>query len=47
MTKDRAHMHLEPSSLCSTATRPTAFPKVVNNIRAVSLSQAPSRATSM
>jgi arginine deiminase len=37
MTKDRAHMHLDTVFTLLDRDKATAFPKVVNNIRAVSL----------
>jgi arginine deiminase len=37
MTKDRAHMHLDTVFTLSDRDVATAFPKVVNNIRAISL----------
>ena len=37
MTKDRAHMHLDTVFTLLDCDKATAFPKVVNNIRAVSL----------
>ena len=37
MTKDRAHMHLDTVFTLLDVDKATAYPKVVNNIRAVSL----------
>jgi arginine deiminase len=37
MTKDRAHMHLDTVFTLLDVDKATAFPKVVNNIRAISL----------
>ena len=37
MTKDRAHMHLDTVFTLLDRDKATAFPKVVNNIRAISL----------
>jgi arginine deiminase len=46
MTKDRAHMHLDTVFTLLDRDIATAFPKVVNNIRAISLRPGRKRATS-
>ena len=47
MTKDRAHMHLDTVFTLLDRDIATAFPKVVNNIRAISLRPGKNQAISM
>ena len=46
MTKDRAHMHLDTVFTLLDRDKATAYPKVVGNIRAISLRPGAGRATS-